>query len=117
MSHFLAVVQKTVVDTPEDPGDPTATPPVPPTPAVTHKEIANVHVETNAVAVTEDLLAQDANPDRETTEWFSIKFAPGSLQPTLHKVSLKAGPRAPAPAREVAEIEAIGEGVVGSAIV
>ena len=28
----------TVVDVPADPGDPTANPPIPPTPAVTHEE-------------------------------------------------------------------------------
>lgn len=110
-THFLAVQIRTVIDTPEDPGDPTATPPVPPTPAVTHEEVDNTYLETDVTTIIRNL----ENPPENRIEYYEVQFNGPTFQATLHPVNLKAGPRAAAPAREIAELEANGQ-TVGSAI-
>lgn len=110
MSYFLAVQKREVVDVPGDPGDPTATPPVPPTPAQTHEEIKNAWVESSAEQIAINL-ADDADGDGPGIDYYHLQFNGAGLVATLHPVTLKAGPRQPAPTREVVEIEADGSDV------
>ena len=124
MSEFLVVVKKTVVDQAFEPAIPeviedlTAVPPiagspaVPEVPLITHEEVDKVYVETDAGTVAR-VLAEGNHP---LMEFYQIQFNGVSLQATLHPVTLKAGPRTIAPAREVAEIQANGQDA-GSAVV
>jgi hypothetical protein len=102
--RFLVVVQKKVIDTP---ADPTATPPVA---EVSHQELEHVYVEDSAAQVAINLELPVPN-----MEAYLIKFSGPNLVATLKPVNVKAGARAPGTVKEIVEIEAAGEGVVGSA--
>ncbi len=119
MSQFLAVKKKTVVDQPfvaaqpevlDTDGVTVITPAVPEQPLVTHEEVDRAYVEDNAEQVAINL-ANDADGNGPNLDYYHIQFNGSNLIATLHPVSLKAGPRAAAPAREVVEVEAGGQDV------
>lgn len=102
--NFLVVMIRKVIDTP---ADPTAVPPVQ---EVSHDEVERVYIEDSATQVAINVeagLAMDV---------YQVQFNGAQLQATLHPVTVKGGPRASAPNREVVEIEANGT-VIGSAVV
>ena len=102
--NYLIVRKRKVIDTP---ADPTATPPVA---EVSHEEVISPYIEDAVAQVAANIsagLLMDA---------YLLQFNGVTLQATLHPVTLKAGPRTPAPDREFVEIEANGQ-VVGSAVV
>jgi hypothetical protein len=127
MSQFLVVMKKTVVDQPFIEAQPgvdevlapdgvtvvePAIPAVPEQPLVTHEEFDRAYVENDAATVAKNL-AEGLTP---TYDYYQIQLSGPNLQATLHPVTLKSGPRTAAPAREVVEIEAGGQGV-GSVVV
>lgn len=127
MSQFLVVRKKTVVDqafvaavpeVPEvlAPDGVTVVqefvPGVAEVPLLTHLEVEGAYLEDSAAQVALNL-ENNATPD---ADYYQLQFNGAQLQATLHPVSLKVGPRAPAPAREVVEIVAGGQDA-GSAIV
>lgn len=101
---FLAITRNTIVD---DPGDPNAVPPVPPT---THDEVGQIFLEDNVDAMVRNL--ELGLP----IDYYYIRVSGPNLLPSIQPAGLRPGPRNPAPAREIVEIEAGGQ-VVGSAII
>lgn len=129
MSEFLAVEISTIVDTPFSPAVPAvpevlapdgvtvvepAVPAVPEQPLVSHEEVTRTWVEKDAGTVVRVLEQGSPKPGRRY-EYYQIQFNGTTFQATLHPVSIKAGVRQAAPAREVVEIQANGQDV-GSAI-
>jgi hypothetical protein len=112
MSVFLVVTKKKVIDVPADPGA------VPPVVEVSHLEVDQVYIEVSAEQVTRNLeaIADNPDPDGADADYYNIQHNGAQLQTTIHPTQLKATPRAPGPALEIAEIEANGQDV-GSAIV
>lgn len=112
---FLAVVRVKVIDVPfqaEIVEDLTANPPVVGSPEVSeesHEEISNIFLEDASAQIAKNLAAG------LLMDYYEIDTAPITFAVTLHPVSLKAGPRATAPDREIVEIEASGK-VIGSAV-
>ena len=113
---FLAVIRKKVIDVPfqaEIVEDLTATPPdiaVPEVAEKSHEEVDHIFLED---ATTQ--IAKNIN-DGLLIDYYEISTAPITFAATLRLVTLKAGPRATASAREIVEIEANGK-VIGSMFV
>lgn len=99
---YLAIIRKTVIDTPADPDVD------PPVIEVSHTELENVYIESASSQVAKNL------GEGLEIEYYEIQDDGRDI--TLEKVTIKTGTRASAPDREVVEIEAGGI-VVGSAVV
>jgi hypothetical protein len=125
--QFLVVVKKTVVDQkfvaaqPEIPEELAPdgntvvqefVPAVPEQPLITHEEVERSYIENDAATIARNL---DGNL-RPEYDYYAINYNGTNLQATLQPVTIKAGPRATAPTREIIELEAGGQDV-GVAIV
>ena len=114
---FLAVQKALFIDTTfqaEIVEDLTAVPPIVGVPEVAEVSfliISKTFVEDDAANVARNLEAAVPNLD-----YYFISFSGPSLNAALQPVTVKAGPRAAAPGREVVEIVAGGQDV-GSAVV
>lgn len=117
--RFLAVVWRDVVDTPAqeeieavlDGDGNVVTPAVPAVPATFRPEVANMYVEEDESTVARNLA------NGEDIAYYQIEEPTNRNTPmVLHRANLKAGPRQPAPPREVAVVEANGADI-GSAVV
>ena len=123
MSNFLAVFWRTDITQHAQAGVPAEfddsvppveiTPAVPAVPELTVEVVDKIYIETNAATVAKNLASDD-----DRIEYYELDGPAMRGGPVIsHLVRLKAGPRTPAPAREVAEVEANGQTVGSTEVV
>jgi hypothetical protein len=77
---------------------------------VSHLEVGGTYTENNPEAVAKDLAAT-ADGNGSGNDYYHLTFNGAPLNAALQPVSLKVGPRAAAPGREIVEITAGGSDV------